>query len=181
MRLGDRFIVLVFAVTACGEKSPSPDDQTTAAPAASYGSFAYVGSSRSLALALTSIPDSNSVPAAICASGGPHPVTFTRRQRASSADNGRHVASNFPNQAGDVFRIHGTTTENETCFLMKESGLGDAQPLALQRATSAPSCKARTRDRLQSARTRAVVECWTLATAPQQRSNDWRSSTCRPN
>jgi len=165
------------AAAGCSERRPKPppesapaDTNTPRQPVDSiatgepYGAFAYVDTSGSLLLALSSPGDAARIRAALCAEGRAFPVTFDHRQAASPADNGRQIAANLANEAGDVFRAEGNATPNETCLLTADTLLRLAHPLTLERRGT-PECDAHTRGQLRDARARAVVACWTLATS----------------
>ncbi len=141
-------------------ESRSPNPTTVLA-----GSFAYVDSSGTRLLALSSLAQPAGIRAAVCAGSRSFQVQFERTQVRQDVDNGRQTAANFANQDGQVFRVlQGQARPDETCFLSPDSLL-----VATARAItslSSPTCSATDSSRLATAKKRQVAHCSLFAQTP---------------
>jgi hypothetical protein len=144
---------------------------TAYAPAAQQrtvheGGFGYVNADGSELIALDSLAHPHRVQAAICSRARVFRVAYTRWQTKRPGDTGRQVASNFPNEAGEVFRVAGAKAPvNETCYLSPDSALvASVAPVNTRERTGCDPARLR---RIAATKQRAVVHCWPLASAPR--------------
>jgi hypothetical protein len=126
------------------------------------GSFGFVSSDGTELVALDSLANPTRIRAALCSRARVFRVSYARKQARGSADNGRQVAANFPNQPGAVFRVAGgKASADETCYLSADSTLvASAAPVNAPAATTCDAARIR---RMSQAKHRPVLHCWPLA------------------
>lgn len=84
------------------------------------GVFGFANAEGTELLALDSVANPTQIRGAVCAGARLYRVAYARRQSRQPAGNGRQVAANFRNEAGDVFRLVGSTPRgDETCYLSR--------------------------------------------------------------
>lgn len=149
---------LLVLVLGCGLVVRTAEAETT-----EYGSFAFVDPTGTRLLALTDLKHPERVRAALCAGGRRLLAEFELRQEGTQANDGRHLAYNFRNQPGDVFRLpRGRARADETCFLAEDT-LGSAGKLRNVQPVGPADCPQGEQGRLALARRRRVQNCWRIA------------------
>lgn len=146
-----------------------PIEETALATTAAggEGSFAYADSSGTHLLALDSVPDPLTIVGALCSKAMALQVRYDRKQTRHADDNGRHVASNFRNQRGDLFRVvKDKAPPDSTCYLSRDSALlANARPATMREPLD---CSPVDVSRLATAKRRQVIHCWEIAAAPSR-------------
>ncbi len=158
-----------------GQSAPPPDtlsDIPARTPSTSSGSFAYVDSTGTQLLAFVALHEPIKIRAAACAGVGVLPVRYDRRLSQNySKDTGRQEASNFRNQAGNVYQaenvfrvVEGKAWPHDTCYLSADSSLL-ANAVNVHDLGSS-ECLPDQSARLAAARPRRVMHCWRLGRTP---------------
>lgn len=128
------------------------------------GVFGFANAEGTELLALDSVSNPTQIRGAVCAGARVYRVAYARRQSRQPAGNGRQVAANFRNEAGDVFRlVGGTPRGDETCYLSADSSLM-ASAVPADGPVSSGCDRARL-SRIAQAKRRSVIHCWPLASA----------------